>query len=90
MVVKLGGDLSCCLSALVYGCEAWGDLSCCISALVYGCEAWADLSGVTTKLVAVEIEILKVILKVKKGTSSDIIFYELKRCNIIYINNRYK
>ena len=57
--------------------------NCAMSALVYGCEAWGGLSCVKTKLVSAEKKVLKRILNVKSGTSNDLIFYELKRSNII-------
>ena len=56
--------------------------NCCLSALVYGCEAWGDLSCIIKKLISLDLKFLKIILKVKKGTSNDLISYELKRCNI--------
>ena len=57
--------------------------SCAFSALIYGCEGWGDISCVTSKLLAIEIKMLKTILKVKKGTTNNIIFFELRRSNII-------
>ena len=57
--------------------------NCCLSAITYGCESWGDFSCVHQKLISLEIKILKTTLKVKKGTSNDLIFYELRRCNII-------
>ena len=57
--------------------------NCAFSALTYGCEAWGDVTCIAEKLIAVEIKLLKTILKIKKGTTNDIVFYELKRSNII-------
>ena len=50
-----------------------------LSSIFYGCEAWGDISCVEAKLVSIELQLLQRILNVKNGTSTDIIYYELKR-----------
>ena len=57
--------------------------NCCLSALLYGCEAWGDISCIEEKLKTVESKVLKRILNVKSGTTNELIFYELKRSNVI-------
>ena len=57
--------------------------NCVLSALLYGCEVWGDMSQVEAKISSLEIQMLKRILNVKKGTSNDIIFYELRRPTIM-------
>ena len=53
------------------------------SAVIYGCEAWGDISCISDKLVATELKLLKAILKIKKGTTNDIVLYELRRSSIV-------
>ena len=57
--------------------------NCMFSAILYGCEVWGDVSYLNAKVSAIEIQILKRILNVNKGTCNDIIFFELKRPNIV-------
>ena len=56
--------------------------NCVFGALLYGCETWGDITCIESKLLAVEMQLLKRILCVKKGTSNDIVLFELKRPRI--------
>ena len=66
--------------------------NCVLSAILYGCEAWGDISKIEKKIATIEIQMLKRVLCVKKGTSNDIIFYELRRANVIskILDRQYK
>lgn len=57
--------------------------SCVMKALLYGVEAWGDITCIEKKLRKVEMKALKAILKVKKGTTNDLIYHELRRPDII-------
>ena len=57
--------------------------NCVFSALLYGCEVWSDVPFLRSKVSSIEIQLLKRILNVKKGTCNDIIFYELKKPYIV-------
>ena len=57
--------------------------NCCLCALLYGVEVWGDISCIEKKLITIEMKVLKRILNVKSGTSNDLVYYELKRCDII-------
>ena len=53
------------------------------SALLYGSETWGDFSCVHDKLRKIEKKALKAILKVKSGTTSDLVYHELRRGDIV-------
>ena len=57
--------------------------NCMFSAILYGVEAWGDISYIEHKLTCIEMKALKAIMKVKKGTTNDLILHELRRCSII-------
>lgn len=57
--------------------------SCVYNALLYGFECMGDISCIEEKLKKIETKALKAILGVKKGTSNDLIFHELRRGSII-------
>lgn len=57
--------------------------SCVFGALLYGVEAWGDVSHIEDKLRKIELKALKAILKVKKGTTNDLVYHELRRPDII-------
>ena len=57
--------------------------ACMFNALLYGCEAWGDFSFVYDKLRLLEKKVLKAILKVKSGTTNDLVYYELRRGDIV-------
>ena len=57
--------------------------SCMFQAILYGMECMGDISCIEKKLRNIEIKALKAILGIKKGTSNDLIFHELRRGTII-------
>ena len=58
--------------------------SCVYNALLYGFECMGDISCIEgKKLRKIETKALKAILGVKKGTSNDLIYHELRRSSII-------
>ena len=57
--------------------------NCCLGALLYGCEVWGDISCIEEKLRTIEMKVLKRILNVKSGTTNELVYYELKRCDIV-------
>ena len=57
--------------------------NCMYSSLTYGMETWGDFSCVHEELRQMERTLLKSILKVKTGTSNDLIYHELKRGDIV-------
>ena len=56
--------------------------SCVFQALLYGVECWSDVSFLEQKLTDLEIKALKAIMGVKKGTTTDLIYHELRRSSI--------
>ena len=57
--------------------------NCMYSSLTYGMETWGDFSCVHEELRQMERTLLKSILKVKTGTSNDLIYHELKRGDMV-------
>ena len=57
--------------------------NCLFSSLLYSVETWGDISCIEKELRAIELKALKAILQVKKGTSTDLIYNELHRPDII-------
>ena len=57
--------------------------NCLFSSLLYGVETWGNFERSYDKLRSIEISALKCILKVKKGTSNDLVYHELRRPDII-------
>ena len=57
--------------------------NCMFPALLYGCEAWGEFSCVHDKIRKIEKKALKAILKVKSGTTNDLVYYELRRGDIV-------
>ena len=55
---------------------------CVFQALLYGVECWSDISFLDRKLQDIELKALKAIMGVKKGTSTDLIYHELRRPSI--------
>ena len=53
------------------------------SSLLYGSEAWGDFSCMYDKLRKIEKKVLKTILKVKSGTTNDLVYHELRRGDIV-------
>ena len=51
--------------------------------LLYSCEAWGDFSFLYDKLLKIEKKVLKTILKVKSGTTNDLVYHELRRGDIV-------
>ena len=56
---------------------------CLLTALLYGAESWGDFTCIKEKIRKIETDILRRILKVKKTTSTDLIYYELNRPDIV-------
>ena len=56
---------------------------CLYNAILYGIECMGDISCIEQKLRKIEIKAVKAIMGVKKGTSNDLVFYELRRSSII-------
>ena len=56
--------------------------SCVFQALLYGVECWSDVSFLDQKLQDIELKALKAIMGVKKGTTTDLIYHELRRPSI--------
>ena len=57
--------------------------ACVFKALLYGVECWGNISFLEKKLQDLEIKALKTILHVKKGTTNDLIYHELRRPSIV-------
>lgn len=57
--------------------------ACMFAALLYSAETWGDIKSIESQIVKIERKVLKSILGVKQGTPNDLIYIELKRCNII-------
>ena len=57
--------------------------NCVLNALLYGIETWGDISCIEKQLKVIETKALKCILRVKKGTTNDLIYHELRRGDII-------
>ena len=56
---------------------------CMFTALLYGVETWGDIYKIEDKLRKIEIDALRRVLKVKTGTSIDLIYFELNRADVI-------
>ena len=52
------------------------------SALLYGVETWEDIELIKKEILSIEIKALKAILNVKKDTSNDLVYHELRRGTI--------
>ena len=57
--------------------------NCLFSSILYGIEALGNFECVHDKLLQIKMSALKSILKVKKGTSTDLVHFERRRPNII-------
>ena len=57
--------------------------SCMFSTLLYSCEVWGDLKEIKDRILLTERKALKRCLGVKLGTTDDIIYFEIKRPDII-------
>ena len=57
--------------------------NCLFSSILYGVETWGDISCIKNQLQNMEIKVLKTILRVKCGTTNDVVLYELNRCSVI-------
>ena len=53
--------------------------SCVLPAILYASETWGDISFLEKDLLSIELKALKAILKVKSGTTNDLVYHELKR-----------
>ena len=56
--------------------------SCVFNALLHGAEGWGDISFLEQKLQDIETKALKSIMCVKKGTTIDLVYHELRRPSI--------
>ena len=56
---------------------------CMFSSLLYGIETWGDTEFFGIRILKIELDALKRILKVKSGTSNDLIYFELERPDIV-------
>ena len=57
--------------------------ACMLTAYLYGSETWWKIDEVADDILIQERKLLKRILGVKQGTSNDLIYIELGRCDII-------
>ena len=57
--------------------------NCLFNSILYGVETWRSIKCIEQELRTIEQKALKAILKVKKGTSNDLLHSELKRADII-------
>ena len=57
--------------------------NCIFSSILYAVETWGDIGYIEQKLRIIEQKALKSVLKVQKGTSTDLIYNELKRPDVI-------
>ena len=57
--------------------------SCMFGAILHGAECWGDISFLEQQLLGIERKALKSILKVKKGTTNDLVYHELRRGTIM-------
>ena len=57
--------------------------ACMLTAYLYGSETWWKIDEVADDILTQERKLLKRILGVKQGTSNDLIYIELDRCDII-------
>ena len=63
--------------------------SCLFQSILYSAEAWGDLRKVKTILISTEVKALKCCLGVKSGTTTDLVFAEINRPDIIaFIKDR--
>ena len=56
---------------------------CLFQCILYSAEAWGDLSKIESTLVSTEIKALKCCLGVKSGTTTDLVYAEINRPDII-------
>ena len=56
--------------------------SCMFSALIHGVECWGDIAFIEQQLIDIETKSLKAIMRVKKGTTNDLVYHELRRGTI--------
>ena len=56
---------------------------CLFTSLLYGAESWGDISYIEEKIRKTETEALRRILKVKKYTTTDLVYFEFNRPSII-------
>ena len=57
--------------------------NCMFSTILYGVETWGDITCVEDQLNKIEMKALRAILRVKSGTTSDLVLHELRRCRIV-------
>ena len=57
--------------------------NCIFSSILYAVETWGDIGYTDKKLKLIEQKALKAVLKVKKGTSTDLFYNEIKRPDIM-------
>ena len=57
--------------------------SCALGAVLDGSESWGDITCIKQTLLENELTALRSIMKVKKGTTIDLIYHELNRCSIV-------
>ena len=57
--------------------------NCLFSSMLHGVETWGDISCIEYKLIKIELKALKAILRVKIGTTNDLVLHEIWRCSII-------
>ena len=57
--------------------------NCLFLSMLYGIEAWGNFDCVDERLRKIEVQALKAILEVKRGTATDLVYHELRRPNIV-------
>ena len=57
--------------------------SCLFNSILYAVETWGNITCIDGKLRVIEQKALKAVLRVKSGTSNDLVYNELKRPDII-------
>ena len=62
--------------------------NCVLNGLLYGIETWGDISSIEKQLKVIETKALKYILRVKKGTTTDLVYHEQRDDIICKIKGR--
>ena len=57
--------------------------SACLGAILYASECWGNIDYIAGKLKEKELTALHAVMKVKRGTTIDLIYHELGRCSIV-------
>ena len=56
---------------------------CMFTAFLYGAEAWGNISIIEKEIRNIELKAVKSIMRVKQFTSTDLIYFELDRADIV-------